>query len=322
MTELSAIEESLTASLDTMVELWPTMLHPTSSGSVARGPAGSVTLAEDDAFTDADTPRTERVLSLRRQVVDYLAALCRTVAADRPIYQPTVRCSHGTDTTVTLRWPMLGPTRPVTRCAAGRPYTGASLHSVQAGDLHDLVNFLRTHLQWFAGHEVAPTAAQALADAAAKVRGITDPYRRTHVRVGACPVKVTPEGTTDTIECGTSVRVRLGAGHLQLVRCKGCGTSDTLDGWVVRMVGQQVVTAEELVVLLHRRLGLRMTRVGIRTWKHRGLIRAVDTTAAGEDLFNFGEVAQALRVREERQNTPREEVAPQSETRGQPTLSV
>lgn len=288
----------MTAALTALRSLWPAMLEQGGSSSVARAPGGAPTMAEDDAYTDADIPRLERVLSLRRQVVDYLAGLADVVMRERPVPEPTVRCRHGAHVAITLRWPLVGPTRPVTTCKAGRPYVAGALHAVSHRDFGDLVDFLTVHVRWLTGHELGPTAAEVLATAAARARAVVDPPRRTSVRVGECPVRITPEGESTTVECGTPVYVK--PGRKADVKCKGCGTTDTVDGWLVRITGRQrLVTAPELCKLLHRRLGLRVKPVGVRTWVHRGLIVAASKDDTGRDLFDFRDVALALMRREE-----------------------
>lgn len=150
---LQEIETSLTQSLTTITTHWDHMLTPRSSGSIARGSSASVTLADDHADTDADTPRLERLLSLRREVTDCLNSWARVIIEDRDI---KVQIPHGTDT--------LG------MCA-----------------------FLERHTQWFAGHEAAEEAAGELRVWAGKVKATVDPHRKDWVVIGTCPIDVDTE---------------------------------------------------------------------------------------------------------------------------------
>lgn len=151
---LHEIEDSLTRSLTTITTHWPHMLTPRSSGSIARGSTATVTLADDHSDTDADTPRLERLLSLRREVTDCLNGWTRVIIEDRNI---TTTAPHGTDT--------------LAMCA-----------------------FITTHARWFSGHEAAGDAAAELRGWAGKVKSTVDPERKDWVNIGTCPITVDADG--------------------------------------------------------------------------------------------------------------------------------
>lgn len=168
---LQEIEASLTRSLTTITTHWDHMLTPRGTGGIAKAPTATVTLADDHSDTEADTPRTERLLSLRREVTDCLNAWSRLIIEDRNI---RVEIPHGTDT--------LG------MCA-----------------------FITRHAQWFAGHEAAQDAADELRPLAARVKATVDPPRKDWVNIGTCPTATTDTDTCgakvraytgrDTITC-------------------------------------------------------------------------------------------------------------------------
>ena len=171
---LQEIETSLTQSLTTITTHWDAMLTPRSSGGIAKAPTGAVTLADDHSDTDADTPRLERLLSLRREVMDCLNAWSRVIIEDRDV---RVQVPHGTD-------------------------------------VPGMCVFLTRHAQWFAGHEAAEEADTELRAWAGKVRNAADPTRKDWVNLGPCPVAINDDITcgttirayphkahTDTITC-------------------------------------------------------------------------------------------------------------------------
>ena len=98
-------------------------------------------------------------------------------------------------------------------------------------------------------------------------------------------------------ECETPVRAKIhNPGE---VKCRGCGITDTVDGWIIRIVGNQpLVTAEQLVPILHKRMGIVATRAGIRQWVARGVIPTAGTDDRGRTMFERKAVFAALLRRE------------------------
>lgn len=254
---LQQIEDALTVPLADIASHWDAMLSPRGTGSIARGPSPSITMADDHADTEQDIPRVERLLSLRREVTECLNGWSRVVMEDRPVM---VALPHGTD-------------------------------------VKGMCEFLARHAQWFAGHEAAEVAAEELRLWAHKVRTATAPARKDWISVGECPVTIGVDG--ESVVCATTVRVYP---HSQGdIRCRGCGTSDTIDGWVLRIVGQQpMVTAEQLITILHKRLGMVVTTKAVRQWVSRGMIRPEGTDEQGRNLYDRNHVLHALKRREEK----------------------
>ena len=91
-----------------------------------------------------------------------------------------------------------------------------------------------------------------LGEHAHAVRGIAWP-RRPSILLGDCPRRVHRDGIPE--ECATPVRAH--TDNPGDVRCRGCGHTDTLDGWMLAIVGDsRPVTIPQLVPLLHKRLGI------------------------------------------------------------------
>ena len=117
-------------------------------------------------------------------------------------------------------------------------------------------------------------AAQAMLDelemCARAVARCARPSRPEGMVIGECRQIVGPEGE----ECGTPVRVTTSiADDIEIV-CRGCLTSDTMDGWILRMVGTEgPYTVAQLIPVMHRRLGIRATPEQVRQWDARGIIK-------------------------------------------------
>jgi hypothetical protein len=111
-------------------------------------------------------------------------------------------------------------------------------------------------------------------DHAHDIKLLASPPRRDTMAIGECPNKV---GTGPAaLSCGTIVRVK--AHDPGNIRCKGCGITDTIDGWIIRMVGHEgPATIPQLVPIIHRRLGVVVHERTLRRW----LAEAKVTPAGG-----------------------------------------
>ena len=102
--------------------------------------------------------------------------------------------------------------------------------------------------EWTYGNRLATE----MHDHARAARGIAWP-RPPSILLGECTNRVSVDGTV--VPCGTQVRA-----HMETpgrVTCRGCGKSDTIDGWMLAIVAdQRPVTLPQLVPLLHKRLGI------------------------------------------------------------------
>lgn len=161
------------------------------------------------------------------------------------------------------------------------------------GDMHSMVEFIDRWALTFSEHEAFEDALDEIRDASRTVRQIARPPIRDSVWIGDCPVTIGRDG--DRVECGTAVRVRSG----EPIRCKGCDTEDTLDGWILRIVGHhEPVTTAQLIPLLKQRMGIHATPTQIRQWVHRGVIATTGTRDDGRSLFDRADVFARLAYRE------------------------
>lgn len=174
------------------------------------------------------------------------------------------------------------------------------LHAPLDGfDAPMLCRFLRRHARWFSGHEAAEDALAELRDNAHDVRRVARPSRRDWTWIGDCPVTVAREGEQEV--CGEPIRVY----PEKPIICRGCDTEDTLDGWVLRIVGHHgPVTAEQLVPILHKRMGIVVQRATIRQWVRRGIIApSGETDDQGRALFDRFAVFHALDLHQRRERS-------------------
>lgn len=143
-------------------------------------------------------------------------------------------------------------------------------------DVHSLCEFLDRWALAFSGHEAFEDALEEVAMSARQVERIARPQPRDSVWIGDCPVTIGCDG--DRVECGTPIRVRTG----EEIKCRGCGTDDTLDGWMLRIVGHHdLVTYEQLGILLRQRMGIQTTPVQLRQWVRRGVITVAEHRREG-----------------------------------------
>lgn len=153
-----------------------------------------------------------------------------------------------------------------------------SMHDVPAMIEH-LIREARWASGWSQGWEMQSYLAELAHDASL----IAWPRARGEIPLGECPVTVGVDG--EVVVCSTTVRAT--AENPGEVKCRGCGTTDTIDGWILRIVGDEpLVTAEQLVPILHKRLGVIVKPGAIRMWKNRGEITSAGVDDKGRDLFD------------------------------------
>lgn len=139
---------------------------------------------------------------------------------------------------------------------------------------------LEQHAAWLSGWEHGNRLWDELITLAREVRNLASPPRRETMPIGDC-------------DCGTPVRAK--AHDPGNIKCRGCGTTDTIDGWIIRIVGNEpLVTTSQLVPILHRRLGVVASRFTISRWIDRGIIHASGRDDHGRPLFDRKAVFAAL----------------------------
>lgn len=133
-------------------------------------------------------------------------------------------------------------------------------------DLTDVVavcRFLERQATAISGWTYANRMWAELDDHAHDIKTLTSPPLRDTMAIGECPNKI---GTGPAaLACGTMVRVK--AHDPGNIKCKGCGITDTIDGWILRMVGNEgAATIPQLVPIIHRRLGVVVHERTLRRW--------------------------------------------------------
>lgn len=134
-----------------------------------------------------------------------------------------------------------------------------------------------------------------------RIRVKAPPWRRRPVQV--------PQPTTDPAAYPKWTWVvpddaRWEADRDKPVVCR-CGLEDTLEGWHGRLVefeDREPKTADELVVVIRERMGLRYQPLTVRTWARRGLIQVADYSHTGHARYDVTQVLAALIDREKRRD--------------------
>ena len=154
------------------------------------------------------------------------------------------------------------------------------------------------------------TCADDLEPLAAQVRLVSKPPKRDRIAVGECPC-----GRTVTAKAVRWVRLpvptsdprvlapwtQFQPSQDQLITCKGCGRRETLLGWREAIVGvQRMLTADQLVEVIHTELGMRYDPKTVKVWAHRGLIQSRGQSHDGRTLYDRVQVFAALMERETR----------------------
>lgn len=259
------IEQGIRRELATIRRHWPHTFDPPTSGGVSA-----------HAVPDSKLPGNDTAISLRAEVTKDLAFWVRQLLAEWPVaLAPTTSRRVPVPTlTVTTSWVTIE--EPGTLDCSSTP---------------DMCDWLTRHAKTISGWEWGNRLWWELTTLAREVRDLAAP-----------PVKDTmPIGECDT--CATVVRAKVDdPGN---IKCRGCGTTDTIDGWIIRIVGNEpLVTAEQLIPILRKRMGIVVARGTIRSWVSRGVIHQDSVDARGRGLFDRKAVFHALARWEARKDEP------------------
>lgn len=159
----------------------------------------------------------------------------------------------------------------------------ADHEGLQLGDPMGCARWLAASVDWISSWEpYGNRCAMELLEHAEEARRIAWP-RRPAMLLGECPRHVARDGHRET--CGTKLRY-----HAELdgqVKCLGCGHIDTIDGWLLAIVGdEKPVSIPQLVPLLKRRLGVVITPRTLQRWHRDGLLPAPVDGSDGKPLFD------------------------------------
>lgn len=166
---------------------------------------------------------------------------------------------------------------------------------VDAADTLVVLGVLLRNAKWMSGWTFGKRMAFEMSDHAFDASVIAWPRDRGTYLLGPCPNTIGVEG--QAVECGT--KVRAAPGDASDIKCRGCGLTDTFDGWVLRMVGtEKPVTIPILRGLLHKQLGISTDERTLRRWHRAGRIPSCGGTD-GKPLFDRRQVMAALMAEEE-----------------------
>lgn len=170
----------------------------------------------------------------------------------------------------------------------------ALTHHLPLGtDTLGLVDFIVRWARWFSGHEAAEDCVGELSTVAGQMRAAVAPIRREWMPIGTCPLGV------DAGEvCGGQVR----AYPERDPQCARCGTEAVASWWERVMFPDvelsEMVTADELVLVLHRAFGGSPVKPStLRQWIKRGVIVASGKDDKGRTLYDRGAVVYAVAKR-------------------------
>jgi hypothetical protein len=173
------------------------------------------------------------------------------------------------------------------------------IHHLPSGtDTMGLCVLIERHARWLSGHEAGEDAADELRGWAGKVRAAAVPQRREWMPLGTCPLEVGTEG--EAVICGGQVRAYPDRDPV----CMRCGTDGVASWWERAMFPDAevstLVTADELVLVLHRAFGGSPVKpTTIRQWIARGVIKPSGKDDKGRTLFNRSYVVRTLAERQE-----------------------
>lgn len=249
------LEDSIAHSLQTIAACWPAML--TSLVRPAIRPGGGSKAArnqlDDHDDRDSDVPALDRIISLRRAVLDSLNAIAREVVEERRIERPLSRL-------------------------------GGTTHDVDGHDVLDLIDFLTPHAQWIARDGGDPDyTVDELRGHARSCKAVVLPAGKDTQPIGTCPLQVVDDAGLEMTTCGGKVDARpsLFAGAEGDARCRRCGEVATLSWWEERMFDdpelRRTLTEADVVTLIHRTYGKVIRPATVRQWVARGVITASDT---------------------------------------------
>ena len=269
--DLAAREGYIRRPLVVIRKAWP-LEAPAPAGSSGRGAPASRIPTNVDALT------------VRAEITRDLAFWCRALLEDHPEGFPAEPEPYRvpvptTDPRALAPWQILVDRKSV----------------LDLSDVPAMIDQLIREARWAAGWSKGWEMQSYLADLARDASLIAWPRDRGILAIGSCPNTIGVEG--EVVTCGATVRATVA--NLGDVKCKGCGLSDTIDGWILRIVGDEpLVTAEQLVVILHKRLGVVVKPGTVAVWKHRGQITARGQDDRGRDLFDRQDALTLVTMRE------------------------
>lgn len=151
------------------------------------------------------------------------------------------------------------------------------IHAPETLDARNLVTFLTRHAEWMSANEVlAARWGRQVANLRNEARKYAYPTRRTSTRIGDCPA------------CGEPLRHDPSDYAGDLVTCRGCQQTATVDGWQQILVGQASLDAGAVAALLSSRYNRSVLPSTVRAWATKGIIGRLSVGDA--TLYDVAEV--------------------------------
>lgn len=269
------IEARMLEALRDIRSHWAALLEPTRSGGNGAPSADEVT-------------PLDRRISLRHEAAMLLNSWARVIVDDRNV-APLIRCEHGAS--VTMPWPLLGPTRP--RCVVGRPYIKGGLHNAEGENVDDLCQFIQRWARWFSGHEAGEDATAELSDLAGRIKSAAAPKPREWIYLGDCPFVV-----EDWFCAGQVRHPRSSEEPDPDAFCSDCGQIGKASWWEEVITGRCLVEVprSEVPALIYRTFGRQVSRPTLHRWIKSGELARLDYVRT-EEHFDREQVIEAVATR-------------------------
>jgi hypothetical protein len=259
--------------------------------------------------------------SLTATIRDHLATIRATwTATAEPMRAGRGRTSTNTlpsstivlraDITLTLaywvhalvdQWPVV--LQHLTHDTAGRMIV--TTDTIDCTDVTAMADLLDREADRIAEHdEPAQRLADELEPLARAARHVSQPPRRDKVTIGTCrcgrdittravPWIRTPNPTTDPTAYPPWSDWQ--PAWEQKITCPGCRSTRTLPEWLAEIVGpQRLLSAPELVELIHADLGMRYTPAAVRQWARRGMFATGGYRSDGRAVYDRVQVLASL----------------------------
>lgn len=156
-------------------------------------------------------------------------------------------------------------------------------------EISALGGYVALHARWLAAHRAADEHARDLRDVASdpRTRRLAYPSGSDRLYIGDCPLVVRDLDGVESV-CDTRLYV-YGANHL--VHCSGCGTSETVEWWQHKLVGDAPaeVDAYEAAADLAMRHHRDVDPALIRKWASLGKVTRKGRQGT-RTLYDLGEV--------------------------------
>lgn len=159
-----------------------------------------------------------------------------------------------------------------------------------ARDVKGMVDLLRTHSDWLADHERAALVVSQLEATANDLTRIAAPRRQEWLGLGICPLVYEVDG--EPVPCVGTIRAYPECDPY----CDVCRTEAVIVWWERKMVPDAIrlVTADEMIKVIHREFGRVVKQATIRQWASRGFIETSGTDSEGRNLYDIVGVVYAL----------------------------